>query len=54
MRSVLRGFGFVGCVGTLAALLSACGGNGSTNVYRHTDTAVTDPEALQVVYRFAP
>ena len=29
-------------------------GNGSTNVYRHTDTAVSDPAALEVVYRFAP
>ena len=46
--------GFQGLIGAVSCDAFGDCGNGSTNVYRHTDTAVTDPAALEVVYRFAP
>ena len=46
--------GFQGLIGAISCDAFGDCGNGSTNVYHHTDTAVTDPGALQVVYRFAP
>jgi len=46
--------GFQGLIGAVSCDAFGDCGNGSTNVYHHTDTAVTDPGALEVVYRFAP
>ena len=46
--------GFQGLIGAISCVAFGDCGNGNTNVYHHTDTAITDPGALEVVYRFAP
>ena len=46
--------GFQGLIGAISCDAFGDCGNGNTNVYHHTDTAITDPGALEVVYRFAP
>ena len=45
---------FQGLIGAISCDAFGDCGNGNTNVYRHTDTAATDPAALEVVYRFEP
>lgn len=46
--------GFQALVGTLACDEFGDCGTGRINIYHHTDTSVTDPSQLAVVYRFVP
>lgn len=46
--------GFEALIGTLACDEFGDCGTGRINIYHHTDTSVTDPSQLPVVYRFAP
>lgn len=45
---------FEALVGTLACDEFGDCGTGRINIYHHTDTSVTDPSKLPVVYRFVP
>ena len=46
--------GFQGLVGTVSCDDFGDCGTGRINIYHHTDTEITDPAQLPVVYRFAP
>ena len=46
--------GFQGLVGTLSSDEFGDCGTGRINIYHHTDTSITDPSQLPVVYRFVP
>ena len=46
--------GFQGLVGAISCDAFGDCGNGITNVYRHTDSSVTDAAELTVVYRYVP
>ena len=46
--------GFQGLVGTLSCDDFGDCGTGRIDIYHHTDTGITDPAQLPVVYRFAP
>lgn len=43
-----------GLIGAISCDAFGDCGNGSTNVYHHTDSSVTDAAALQVVYQYVP
>ena len=46
--------GFQGLTGTLSCDEFGDCGTGRINIYHHTDTNITDPAQLPVVYRFSP
>jgi branched-chain amino acid transport system substrate-binding protein len=46
--------GFQGLLGTLSCDEFGDCGTGRINIYHHTDTSITDPAQLPVVYRFTP
>ena len=46
--------GFQGLLGTLSCDNFGDCGTGRINIYHHTDTSITDPAQLPVVYRFSP
>ena len=46
--------GFPGLIGTLSCDEFGDCGTGRINIYHHTDSSVTDPAQLPVVYRFTP
>ena len=46
--------GFQGLLGTLSCDDFGDCGTGRINIYHHTDTSITDPAQLPVVYRFTP
>ncbi len=46
--------GFEGLIGALSSDEFGDCGTGRINIYHHTDTSVTDPAQLPVVYRFVP
>ena len=47
-------FGFQGILGVLSCDNMGDCGTGRINIYHHTDSSVTDPAQLSIVYRFAP
>ena len=53
-RELYATSGFEGLVGTLSSDEFGDCGTGRINIYHHTDTSVTDPSQLPVVYRFVP
>jgi branched-chain amino acid transport system substrate-binding protein len=55
LRKVLHtASGFQGLLGTLTCDEFGDCGTGRINIYHHTDTSITDPAQLTVVYRFVP
>ena len=53
-RELYATSGFEGLVGTLSCDEFGDCGTGRINIYHHTDTSITDPSQLSVVYRFVP
>ncbi len=53
-RELYATSGFEGLVGTLSSDEFGDCGTGRINIYHHTDTSITDPSQLPVVYRFVP
>ena len=55
LREELTGVtGFSGIIGTISCDEFGDCGTGRVHISHHTDSSVTDPEELTVVYRFAP